>query len=336
MSDKPSRTELQESTNRWMWAGLVLMVLFILMFPIYRIYEPAQRAAAREEANGFLAAQGAELYEGECASCHGVEGRGGLAPAIGSRNFLESVDDEQITQLIGLGVPGTEMASYAIGYGGPMTVVEIESITTYLRSLEEESEYNPNWRTPLADEDLSGEDIYNMACARCHGIDQTGIEDLGPDISRTSFALEESDEWLFERIHDGKDEMPRFGGVLVDDQINLIIAFLRGVDPSEVGTTTTTTTPGSGSGPTTTAPSDVPEDVLALGEEVYQEGIDSDACAECHGVDGAGTQEGPNILGSSKSAISSATAGGVPDMDNIDLTDEQLEGVYQYLRTLGG
>ena len=64
MAEKPERNGLEASTRRWMWVGLVLMVVWILMFPIYRIYEPAQRADAREAQNGFLAAQGMELFEG--------------------------------------------------------------------------------------------------------------------------------------------------------------------------------------------------------------------------------------------------------------------------------
>lgn len=327
------RAELADSTRRWMAAGVVLLFLFVGVFPVYRIYEPARRAEAREDMNGFLADAGGALYETDCAGCHGDSGRGGIAPALGARNFLESVDDEQMRQLISLGVPGTEMVAYSIGYGGPLTSQEIKAIATYLRSLEEDSVTNPNWRTPLADSSLSGQDLYTMACARCHGIDRAGIEDLGPDLSSTAFALEESDEWLIDRITNGKDDMPRFGGVLTAEQIISIVAYLRGVPPSAIGTTTTTTPGGDGGGSSTTV-DDADDEVLALGKEIFDVTAGGEGCASCHGFDGAGTGEGPNILGSSKSAISTAMGGGVPDMDDIELTSEELEAVYQYLRTL--
>jgi mono/diheme cytochrome c family protein len=331
MPDKP---ELTRSTARWMWVGVVFMGLFVAAFPVYRLAEPTQRAEAREELEGFLADTGSELFATQCSTCHGVEGRGGIGPALGAREFLESVHDDQIAQLIALGVPGTEMVAYSIDHGGPMTSEEIVALTTYLRSLEEEAASIPNWRTPLSDEDLTGQDLYTMACARCHGVDRAGIEDLGPDLGPASFALEETDEWLAERITQGKDVMPRFGGVLTPDQVTLIIGFLRGVTPGEVGTTTTIP---DATGSTTTSTS-VPEggdaEVLAQGKEIFDVTAGGRGCADCHGLDAAGTSDGPNIIGSSKSAINGALSGGVPDMENFGLTFDQIEAVYQYLRSL--
>jgi mono/diheme cytochrome c family protein len=51
----------------------------------------------------------------------------------------------------------------------------------------------------------------------------------------------------------------------------------------------------------------------------------------CHGFDAQGTGDGPNIVGSSKSAISGAMGGGVLEMDDIKLTPEELDAVYLYL-----
>jgi mono/diheme cytochrome c family protein len=340
MNKQPEQTPLEESTIRWQWAGLILVALFIGIFPIYRFYEPAQRADARETQVGFLAAQGEEIFGGQCSSCHGVEGRGGLGPAVGSRNFLEAVDDDQISQLIALGIPGTEMVSYSLDWGGPMTSEEIEATTTYLRSLEEESESNPNWQTPLVDEGLSGEGLYGLACSRCHAIDRSGVEDLGPDLSLTSFALEESDEWLADRIVNGRNEMPRFGRVLTSEQVDMLVAFLRGVEFVAVGTTvptTETTVPGAETTapPTTTtaAPDTVSAEVLALGKEVWDLTAGGEGCAACHGIDGLGG-DAPNVLGASKSAIIGAIRGGTPDMEHIVLTSEELDAVYEYMWTL--
>lgn len=347
MNEQPQQEALEESTVRWQWAGLILVALFIGIFPIYRFYEPAQRADAREAQAGFLAAQGQEIYDFECASCHGVEGRGGLGPAVGSRNFLEAVDDQQISQLIGLGIPGTEMVAYSIDWGGPMTSEEIEATAAYLRSLEEDSESNPNWQTPLVDENLSGEDMYGLACSRCHGIDRTGVEDLGPDVSTSSFALEESDDWLADRIINGRNEMPRFGRVLTSDQVDMLVAFLRGVDFIAVGTTvpttettaptTETTAPTTETtappATTTTAPDGVSAEVLALGKEIWDVTAGGEGCAACHGFDGLGG-DAPGVVGASKSAISGAIRGGTPDMEHIVLTRDELTAVYEYMRTL--
>jgi len=334
MSERTVPPEVEESTRRWMWAGVILMALFIGVFPIYRIYEPAQRADARELQMGFLADHGGELFAASCAGCHGEQGLGGLGPAIGSRNFLESVEDRQIAQLIGLGVPGTEMVGYSIDNGGPLTSTEIQSLTTYLRSLEEDSVSNPNWQKPLSSEDLTGQDLFTLACARCHGIDRTGIEDVAPDISSTSFAMDESDEWLADRISAGRKEMPRFSGVLTEGQIGQLVRFLRGLNSDTPTPPTTTTTVVSGDTTTTTAPDNADSELLALGKEIFEVTGATNGCSECHGLDAQGTSDGPNIIGSSKSAISGAIGGGVPDMADIKLTSEELEAVYRYLTTL--
>jgi mono/diheme cytochrome c family protein len=345
MAERADPAELEESTRRWIYAGLILLGLFIAVFPVYRWYEPAQRAEAREDQLSFLAAQGAELFGADCSSCHGHEGRGGIAPALGARNFLESVDDDAIGQLIALGVPGTEMVSYSIDYGGPMTSEEIDAIAVYLRSLEEESEPNQYWRTPLAAEDLFGQDLYTMGCSRCHGIDRTGIEDVAPDLSATSFALEESDEWITDRITDGYKDMPRFGRILTEEQVAIIVSYLRGVNTNTTTTTTTsppataapgtpTTTAAPGATTTTEPPGGVDPEILALGRDIYEFTGRPEACAKCHGVDAQGTADGPNIIGASKSAISGALGGGITDMDELKLSRDELTAVYEYIQLL--
>lgn len=331
MSERRTSRVIEASTRRWMWAGVILMGMLILVFPIYRIYEPAQRAEARDVQNVFLAAQGKELYQSDCAGCHGPNGLGALAPAIGSRDFLESVEDDQISLLIGLGVPGTEMVAYSSDYGGPLTSTEISSVTVYLRSLEEESVANPLWRTPLADENFTGEELYVLACARCHGLDRMGIEDVAPDISETSYTMDESDEWISARIRDGFKGMPRFGGVLNDGQIDQILRYLRGGLGEPETTTTTTVQDGGSTSTTTTTIDDGDAEELALGKEIFDVTAGGVGCASCHGFDAQGTADGPNIIGSSKAAIAGAMGGGVLDMENIKLSSTELEAVYRYL-----
>ena len=334
---RPDERDLDESTRRWMVAGAVLMGLFFLAFPIFRIYEPAQRADAREEQMAFLAAEGAELFEGNCADCHGAAGSGAIAPAIGAKEFLESVEDRQISQITAVGVPGTEMVAYSNDYGGPMTSAEITAITTYLRSLEEEAPSMPGWRTPLDNENLSSGELYALACSRCHGIDREGVEDIAPDISEDSLTMLESDEWMAGRIADGYKQMPRFGRILTDHQIAAIVTFLRfGDDPPATTTTTTAPDPGTTQPGETTTTSAASDDVLALGEALYTETFSVDGCQECHGLDMNGSPNGPSIIGASRSAIATALRE-VPDMEvDTPLTNEEIEAIYVYMTWLRG
>jgi mono/diheme cytochrome c family protein len=213
----------------------------------------------------------------------------------------------------------------------------------------------------------SGEDLYAMACSRCHGPDRTGVEDVAPDLTNTGFALEETDDWIAGRVRDGFKEMPRFHRTLSEEQIGVIVAFLRDADSdtvlasaststtgppttepdpptvTSIATTSppdtpsstqppaaTTTMPPEGPPPTTAAP-DSGDDVLALGQFIFDVDAGGVGCARCHGFDATGTSDGPNIIGVSKSAISGALGGGVPDMDNIVLSRDELDAVYQYV-----
>lgn len=341
MADKTTKTDkfdLEASTDKWRLWGLILMGLFFLAFPLFRLYEPAQRADAREAQLGYLAAEGADLFETNCSECHGQDGAGAIAPAIGSKEFLESADDSQITQLTALGVPGTEMVAYSNDLGGPLTSQQIKSITTYLRSLEEDAFSKPNWRTPLEDENLTASEIFLLACSRCHGVDAEGIEEVAPDISQDSFTMMEADDWIVGRIADGYKLMPRFGRILTEGQIADIVTYLRFGDDLPPTATTTTTTP---SGTDTTVPETTPttgagpsEDLLTLGEFLFNESFGVEGCQECHGLDLNGSQDGPAILGASRSSITTALKE-VPDMEvDNPLTSGEIEAVAAYIRQL--
>ncbi|MDP3985070.1 MAG: c-type cytochrome [Acidimicrobiia bacterium] len=226
MSDHSADHELGPSTERWMKAGLVLMAAFVLAFPFYRLYEPERRTVAREELQVSLAAVGANLFSDNCSSCHGINGRGGLAPALATHQFLDSANNRQIEQLISIGIPGSEMVAYGFDNGGPLTSEQVHALATYLRSLEDVAADNPNWRQPLAAGDLSGREIFLLGCSRCHGANLEGTDDA-PDLGPGSDAAEDSDARLIRQIRDGGDEMPRFGTVLTEEQMQLIVDYLR-------------------------------------------------------------------------------------------------------------
>ncbi|MDH3307479.1 MAG: c-type cytochrome [Acidimicrobiia bacterium] len=226
MSDHPGDAEFTASTDRWMLVGLVLMGLFVLAFPLYRVYEPAARTAARVEQMESQAASGADIYDFNCSSCHGSEGRGGTAPALAAEQFLGMVSDDQIVQFVSLGTPGSEMVGYSIDNGGPLTSQQIRAVAVYLRSFEEVAVDNPSWRYPLAAEGLSGRDMYVLGCSRCHGVQLGGGEEI-PALGVGSDAADDSDARIAKRIREGEDEMPAFGGTLGDGQIQMLVEYLR-------------------------------------------------------------------------------------------------------------
>ena len=224
--------ELEASTNRLMRLGVLLLFVLALAFPIYRLLEPGRRASANETYQTGLAAQGEAVYRDNCSQCHGIEADGGLGPALNAQQFLGGVDDRQIADLTATGIPGTLMAPYAADFGGSLTQAQIGATVAYLRSFEEEAPDLPEWRTPLAQEHLSGRDLFTMGCAYCHGADARGT-DIAPDLGPGSEAEEDSDSRLAKRITEGKDEMPSFGNILTEEQIQLLVGYIREVQAGD-------------------------------------------------------------------------------------------------------
>ena len=255
MPERPLDEGLENSTNLWLRWGLILIALAILAFPVYRLYEPSSRDEARETLITSLEEQGENLYALNCAACHGADGLGGVGPALNAQQFLASADDGQISALIAVGVPGSEMSAYSLDFGGPLTLEQIDALTTYLRSLEEGAPDFPGWREPLANEPLAfptpptvattttteapaegpepgeggvvalGASVYSTNCAACHGPDLGGV--VGPALGAGSVVAGQDDDTIRQVIVEGRAAMPSWGNVLSAEEIEAVIAFLR-------------------------------------------------------------------------------------------------------------
>lgn len=217
--------ELEDSTTRWSVIGVVLLWVFVLAFPVYRLIEPSRRDDARAERITQIGAVGEEIFTSTCTSCHGPEGIGGIGPAVGAQEFLSATSDAQIGDLVAAGVPGSQMAAYSAEFGGTLTRTQVDAVVAYLRGLEDDAPSNPGWRFPLEAAGLDGPQLFQMACSSCHGTSLEG--GIGPELGRGSDAADDSDSRIASRISNGKDEMPSFSGSLSEAQIASIIDFLR-------------------------------------------------------------------------------------------------------------
>ena len=140
--------KLEADTNRFMVAGAGILIAMAAIFPFYRWFEPTSRADARVEHLDSMARTGEQMWNVNCASCHGLAGEGVSAPALNSKQFLQSAGDDQIATFIAVGVPGTEMSAYSQDFSGPLTSEQIRAITIFLRSWEEDAPDREDWRAP--------------------------------------------------------------------------------------------------------------------------------------------------------------------------------------------
>jgi cytochrome c oxidase cbb3-type subunit 3 len=84
------------------------------------------------------AADGARLFGGACASCHGERGEGKEGPALANPRFLASASDRYLVETIHRGRRGTSMPAF--GSASPQHRVlddgEIAAIVSFVRTWE--------------------------------------------------------------------------------------------------------------------------------------------------------------------------------------------------------
>jgi high-affinity iron transporter len=109
-------------------------------------------------------AEGRQLYENSCASCHGIAGKGDgpagrgmnpAPPAIGDANAMSDVSPATMYRIVSVGIGGTPMPAY----GATMTPEQRWNIVSYLLSLR---------ATPK--QIAEGEGLYTQGCVQCHGV----------------------------------------------------------------------------------------------------------------------------------------------------------------------
>ena len=74
-------------------------------------------------------------------------------------------------------------------------------------------------------EESTGEEVYLQVCANCHGESLEGA--LGPSLGPGSNAASQPDEFLIASISLGRGRMPSFQSSLTEDQIGLLVGFIR-------------------------------------------------------------------------------------------------------------
>jgi putative heme-binding domain-containing protein len=104
-------------------------------------------------------ARGDAFYRSQCASCHGIDGKGGASgPNLASGNFRHASNDEGLFRVITKGVPGTSMPGFS------MNGREIWQIVAFLRGL---SANRASGAT--AGNTASGAALFAAhGCLRCH------------------------------------------------------------------------------------------------------------------------------------------------------------------------
>lgn len=179
--------------ERYMLWGLVLTLFFAVFLSVYWLLEPRRIQAKQTQDFVMQVVRGEELFVENCARCHGTDGTGGAAASpyggswpvpnlttIASRyegsTVLQNTDIETFLEsTIRRGRPGTPMPSWGADFNGPLSDVEMDDITAWILS-----EQVPEETQPQAAANLSGAELFQQNCARCHGDNLEGR--VGPSL----------------------------------------------------------------------------------------------------------------------------------------------------------
>lgn len=207
------------------WAGLGVVGMLVMAWSL--AHPGADDAAAR----------GRMLYARYCAVCHGPEGQGrvqGNATSLNNPDFLAVASDAFLQTTIARGRRDTAMRGWAQEVGGPLSSEEIRDVIAFLRTWQQE--VSPPTLPPVAQGDpVRGQQLYEAACANCHGWDGRGNLGMGPAVTNPDFLAAANDAFLWATIAYGRRGTPMFpslqglGGVrqLSNQEIADVVAFIR-------------------------------------------------------------------------------------------------------------
>jgi len=151
------------------------------------------------------------LYSSNCAGCHGRDGRGGAAIALGDPVYLALADDAAIGNVIVKGVAGTMMPAFAQSAGGMLTDQQIDVLVREMRSRWSRpgilADANPpSYAAKSTGDAQRGETVYATFCQSCHGPAGRGGP-KGSDITNGSFLALISDQGLRTVVIAGRPEL---------------------------------------------------------------------------------------------------------------------------------
>lgn len=216
----------REDYSVYIFTALMLTLAIIVVFQIYIFREPARIEFDLSESYQRSVAEGNELFNENCVSCHGENGEGDVGPALNSKPLLALASDEALFNLTSTGIPGTGMPAWNQTFGGPFTDENVSSIIAFIRAWEPKApdlETLPN-RLP---DPMQGALIYMQTCFVCHGENGEGT-DLAPAIKDESRLNKFEDSWYRQTISYGRPArgMPTWGTILSPDQIDDLVALI--------------------------------------------------------------------------------------------------------------
>ncbi|HVL53976.1 MAG TPA: cupredoxin domain-containing protein [Vitreimonas sp.] len=156
----------QSSNARWVgFLAVIVVVLFTLLYYFYELGAPLGLSQARLDAEGehqqvVAVERGYNLYQANCARCHGADGEGGIGPVLNDQSKLyQHLNPEYLERVLEVGGryvcgnPNSQMPVWSDRNGGPLNYRQIEELIAFMRapSDEEFEVRDPELNEPTGD-----------------------------------------------------------------------------------------------------------------------------------------------------------------------------------------
>jgi mono/diheme cytochrome c family protein len=208
---------------------------------------PGTTAASYPKVSSAVAAGAHTFVQFGCVQCHGMQGRGGVDPAVPALNTLgSSLTVAQLTHIInhGLGESANPKQPYMPVWGEVISKTQVANLVAYLQAgLPAVADTQPVSVPEGQGAAVAGAALYvRYGCVNCHGPNGLGgvpnplsQDTVIPPLSGRGFRHDfPTDKAIADVIRSGSVigkapivSMPHWGGILSDQQIAELIAYLK-------------------------------------------------------------------------------------------------------------
>jgi cytochrome c oxidase cbb3-type subunit 3 len=197
---------LLHSSHRFFCAAIVAVLFAACALLMPAAAQRGNSAARKNRLGRSAAADGRKTFESVCATCHGLDGRGGeRGPNVATPAKVQQLSDADTLRILQAGMPAAGMPAF-----GALGVPKLQAVMAYLRILQGGSKV-----ASIPGDPQRGKSLFfgKAGCANCHMINGSGGF-FGADLS--SYGSNASIEDIRSAITDpDKDLDPRSGTVLV-------------------------------------------------------------------------------------------------------------------------
>lgn len=199
----------------------LLLTLFLLAFSLSATSAPS----------------GKQLYDANCAVCHGANGSGGVGVPLSLPDFQYGITDDFLAKTIRHGRPGRIMPAFT-----KLSDAEINALVKHIRTWAPGKPMAPP-RKKITGDIQHGKQLFQKHCAACHGANGEGGKGTGvtfsrprdlaiipPALSNSGFLAAASDQIIKAALMNGREGTPMVSFLkqgLSEKDINDVVVYVR-------------------------------------------------------------------------------------------------------------